>query len=65
MNALEEQDVYDAEIYHQVGDIIPEVKSSLDRSGHVIVTAPTAMEAIKRAEELITEVRIKTESNES
>ena len=65
VNALEEQDVYDAEIYHQVGDIIPEVKSSLDRSGHVIVTAPTAMEAIKRAEELITEVRIKTESNES
>lgn len=64
VNALEEQDVYNAEIYHQVGDIIPEVKSSLDRSGHVIVTAPTAMDAIKRAEELITEVRIKTDSHE-
>lgn len=56
--------VYDAEIYHKVGDMIPEVKSSLDRSGHVIVTAPTVIEAIKRADELINEVRILTDDNE-
>ena len=53
--------MYDAEIYHQVGDMIPEVKSSLDRSGHVIVTAPTAKEAINIAEKLIEEVKVITE----
>ena len=53
--------VYDAEIYHQVGDMIPEVRSSLDRSGHVIVTAPTVQEAIKRADELIKKVVFETE----
>lgn len=64
VEALRNAYVYDAEIYHKEGDIIPEVKSSLDRSGHVIVTAPTAKEAIKRAEDLINEVRIITDSNE-
>lgn len=59
--ALQEHDVYDAEIYHQVGDMIPEVKSSLDRSGHVIVTAPTVKEAIVKAESLIEEVKLITE----
>ena len=62
--ALRNACVYDAEIYHKEGDIIPEVKSSLDRSGHVIVTAPTVTEAIERADELINEVRIITNSNE-
>ncbi len=52
--------VYDAEIYHQVGDMIPEVKSSLDRSGHVIVTANTVQDAITLAERMIEEVKLIT-----
>ena len=59
--ALQEHDVYDAEIYHKLGDIIPEVKSSLDRSGHVIVTASTVNEAITKAERLINIVKLVTE----
>lgn len=59
-DVLKEECVYDAEIYHQVGDIIPEVKSSLDRSGHVIVTAPTAQNAIDLAEGIIEKVKIVT-----
>ena len=54
-------DVYDAEIYVKAGDEVREVKSSLDRSGHVIVTAPTAAEAVKVAEKLIADVKIITE----
>ncbi len=53
--------VYDAEIYHQVGDVIPEVRSSLDRSGHVIVTAETAEIAIGLADNLINQVKFITE----
>lgn len=58
---LNRPDVYDAEIYVKPGDTVKEVKSSLDRSGHVIVTAPTAKEAIQIAEELVTSVKIITE----
>lgn len=58
---LKRPDVYDAEIYVQVGDEVREVKSSLDRSGHVIVTAPTAKEAIAVAEGLVDSVKIITE----
>lgn len=57
---LETPDVYDAELYVKVGDEVCEVKSSLDRSGHVIVTAATAKEAIERAEQIIENVNIKT-----
>jgi len=53
--------VYDAEIYHQVGDAIPEVRSSLDRSGHVIVTGETAEIAIGLADNLINQVKFTTE----
>lgn len=53
--------VYDAEIYHQVGDVIPEVRSSLDRSGHVIVTGETADIAIGLADNLINQVKFTTE----
>lgn len=53
--------VYDAEIYCQPGDCIPEVRSSLDRSGHVIVTGNTAAEAIERAETVINNVIFTTE----
>ena len=52
--------VYDAEIYHKVGDMIPDVKSSLDRSGHVIVTADTVKDAISLAERMIGEVKMIT-----
>lgn len=58
---LNDSHVYDAEIYHQVGDMIPEVCSSLDRSGHVIVTDETAEAAIRRADELIKDVVFETE----
>lgn len=58
---LNRPDVYDAEIYVKPCDTVKEVKSSLDRSGHVIVTAVTAKEAIRIAEELVTSVKIITE----
>ncbi len=58
--ALNRADVYDAEIYVKAGDEVREVKSSLDRSGHVIVTADTAKNAVKVAENLIDAVKIET-----
>lgn len=58
---LNAPDVYDAEIYHQPGDMIPEVRSSLDRSGHVIVTAPTVQLAIEQADRIINHVKLITE----
>ena len=58
---LKRPDVYDAEIYVKSGDEVKEVKSSLDRSGHVIVTAKSAKEAIVEAEKLISSVEIITE----
>lgn len=58
---LKDVHVYDAEIYHKVGDIIPEVKSSLDRSGHVIVTDIDAASSIKRADNIISNVKLITE----
>ena len=60
-NLLKRPDVYDAEIYVKPGDEVREVKSSLDRSGHVIVTAKNANEAIAEAENLISSVKIITE----
>lgn len=59
--SLKDVHVYDAEIYHKVGDVIPEVKSSLDRSGHVIVTDVDAPSAIKRADSIISSVKLITE----
>ena len=61
IDILERPEVYDAEIYVEPGDEVGEVKSSLDRSGHVIVTAPTPNEAISIAEELVSSVEIITE----
>ena len=58
---LEDSRVYEWEIYHKVGDIIPEVTSSLCRSGHVIVTEETPKKAIAYAERLISEVILETE----
>lgn len=53
-------DVYDVEIYVKPGEEVREVKSSLDRSGHVIVTAPTPKEAIELADSLVERVKIIT-----
>ncbi len=53
---LNDAHVYDAEIYCKPGDVIPEVKSSLDRSGHVIVTDETVQGAINRAERMVGKV---------
>lgn len=58
---LDDPRVYEWEIYHKVGDIIPEVTSSLCRSGHVIVTEETPQKAIAYAERLISEVILETE----
>lgn len=59
---LNDSHVYDADIYHQVGDVIPEVRSSLDRSGHVIVTDETVEAAIKRADGIVENVEFRVES---
>lgn len=53
--------VHEYEIYRHIGDVIPEVTSSLCRSGHVIVTEETPQKAIMLAERIIREVNLKTE----
>lgn len=58
---LNRSDVYDSDIYVKPGDMVREVKSSTDRSGHVIVTASSVQQAIKLAEVLVREIRIITE----
>lgn len=57
---LKRLDVYDAEIYVKPGNVVKEVMSSLDRSGHVIVKAQTAKDAIAKADNLISAVKIIT-----
>lgn len=61
LEALDDPRVYKKKIYVQVGDMIPEVTSSLCRSGHVIVTEETPQKAIVLAEKLITDVKMETE----
>lgn len=58
---LNDPRVYLWEIYHKEGDLIPEVTSSLSRSGHVIVTEKDALSAIAYAESLLNEVKMETE----
>lgn len=58
---LNDPRVYLWEIYHKEGDMIPEVTSSLCRSGHVIVTEKDALSAIAYAESLLEEVKLVTE----
>lgn len=57
---LNDPRVYLWEIYHKVGDMIPEMTSSLCRSGHVIVTEKTPQKAVELAERLILEVKMET-----
>lgn len=59
--ALNAPRVQEWEIYHKEGDTIPEVTSSLCRSGHVIVTEETPQKAIELAERMISEVIFETE----
>lgn len=58
--ALDAPRVYKKKIYVKIGDMIPEVTSSLCRSGHVIVTEETPQKAIELAERLISEVKFVT-----
>lgn len=60
LEVLDDPHVHEWEIYHQVGDEIPEVTSSLCRSGHIIVTEETPQKAIELAEHLINEVKMET-----
>ena len=60
---LDDPHVYKKEIYVHEGDIIPEVTSSLSRSGHVIVIEKTPQKAIELAEKLIREVKFDTGEN--
>lgn len=60
IDALSRPEVYDAEIYVKPGDTVHEVKSSLDRSGHVIVKGATVQKAIDIAESIIKDVKIQT-----
>lgn len=57
---LNDPRVYLWEIYRKEGDMIPEVTSSLCRSGHVIVTENTPQKAIALAERLIEDVELET-----
>lgn len=59
-DVLNDACVYDAKIYHHEGDVIPEVRSSLDRSGHVIVISNTVEEAIEKADGFISKVKLIT-----
>lgn len=60
LESLQTAKVYAYEIYRAVGDHVPEIKSSLDRSGHVIVVGNTAHEAVQEAERMINSVYITT-----
>ena len=58
---LNRSDVYDSDIYVKPGDTVHEVKSSTDRSGHVIVTASNVQRAIELADFFVREVKIITQ----
>lgn len=52
--------VTDLEIKYRIGDEIPEVQSSLDRTGWIIAEAETAQQAVESCEEGLKKVRIIT-----
>jgi biotin carboxylase len=52
--------LYQIDIYKQVGDIIPEIKSSLDRSGHIITIGKDVVEAINNAETIMNRIEYET-----
>jgi len=53
--------VYQLVVYKSVGDVLPEIKSSLDRSGHIITTGKNAKEAIVNAELVLNQIGYKIE----
>jgi biotin carboxylase len=53
--------VHEWKIYRKPNDVIPEITSSLCRSGHVIVIEKSPQAAIELAEEMISEVNFTTE----
>lgn len=57
---LDDERVHEWAIYHKEGDLIPEVTSSLCRSGHVIATEETPQKAVELAEKLVCEVKMET-----
>lgn len=60
IDRLKDPRVFDWKIYRSIGDKIPEVTSSICRSGHVIVTEETQEKAIELAEKLVNEVKLET-----
>lgn len=58
---LDDSRVYNWEIYRKIGDMIPNVTSSLCRSGHVIVADKDVKDAIAYAEYLVDNVKMETE----
>ena len=57
---LDDKRVYKKDIYVHEGDVIPEVTSSLSRSGHIIVIEETPRKAIELADRLVSEVKFNT-----
>lgn len=60
-NILNDPRVYNWEIYRKIGDMVPDVTSSLCRSGHVIVADKDVKDAIAYAEYLVDNVKMETE----
>lgn len=56
IECLNDERIYLSEIYCKEGDEISEVKSSLDRSGHIIVVDESPQKAIELADNFIREV---------
>ena len=61
LEALDDSRVYKKKIYVKEGDVIPDITSSLCRSGHVIVTEESPQKAITLAEKLVASVTFETE----
>ena len=60
LDLLDDNHIYSSEIYCKVGDEIREVRSSLDRCGHIIVVDEQVSSAIELAECLINKVIFET-----
>lgn len=61
IEVLNDTRVFEWDIYRKVGEIIPEITSSLSRSGHVIVTEDSPEKAIVLADNLIRKIYFETE----
>ena len=59
-NLLTDSDVISSEIYYQIGDSIPALMNSVNRAGHLIVTAKNVEFAISRAEDIISQIIFET-----